>query len=877
MKKLFCFVIMLWGMVFSTEAQSLHGRITDENGTGLPGATLYLREIAAGSVADENGDFQMELPAGLYTCEISALGYEKQIRQLDVKATEDVRLDVQLKEMNYMLKEVKVTRSKEDPAYYFMRHTIARAPFHLNQVKSYLAEIYTKGTMQLEKMPKLLMWSKEIRKEVEPYIGKLFLLESVTDLKFEAPNKYERKVLAFSSTIPSDMNAEDALDVVSASIYDPEVIGLISPLSPGAFSYYRFHLEEYYMEGERNIAKIKVIPRKENRLLVSGWLYIAEKDWSVVNFDLVVQQIGITAEVKCMYHEVKPSVFLPTSYDIGVKCSLLGIRAGGKYYAAVKYKEVEAEVPEILQEPEVNSAVSGKPGISLPKKTEGKLSKEQKMQKQLEKLAEKDNLSNRDAYRMARLSQQLLEPRRPDTIAPLEVKEVYTQIKTKVDSMAMGRDSLYWVRMRTIPLKKEEIVSYQKKDSIKEVVKRRENGTDTLNRNSRHDIGGTLLLGGEFRLKKGLWLNADGLIRAVPEYNFVDGFWIGQKLKLNVYMKQNRRLVLSPSLYFATARKTLLWEMKGKYIYSPVRHGVLEAGVGYISANYKGNSGMRLENALTSLFYADNFMKFYSKRYVNFRNTIDIANGLRVEVAGKYEKRRILINHITYNFFKKDAEPNLPSLEKGVDMPDNTALVFGADLFYTPRYYYRMRDGKKEYLHSDWPTFSIGYERGIALNDEPSSSFERVQFGIRQKIEFGCFNTISYWGQAGKFLTAKEIYFPDYKHFNTTGWILNTDGFESGFLVADYYELNTNDKWVYGGLNYTSEYLLLKRLPFLQRFLFNEAVHVRYLWTPDLRNYTEVGYSLGLYETIRGGVFFGFDREGYRGVGMRISLSLGDL
>ena len=867
---LYC-VLLLFAVIAETDAQAVQGKITDESGIPLPGATLYLRERAAGTVADENGMFQMDLPVGIYTCEISALGYEKQVRQLNIVGTERLRIEVQLKEMSYMLKEVKVTRSKEDPAYYFMRHAIAAAPFHLNQVKSYRAEIYTKGTMQLEKMPKLLMLSKEVRKEVTPYIGKLFLLESVTDLKFEAPDKYERNVLAFSSTIPDDMKAEDALDVLSASIYEPNVIGVISPLSPGAFSYYRFHLEKYYMEGERSIARIRVIPRKNNRMLAKGWISISEKDWSVVHSDLTVEDVGLVLGIKCMYHEVKPAVFLPTSYDMDVKLKLLGIHAVGKYYAAVKYKDVDAEIQE--KEAPVASVGEQKEIHALKPKVLGKEGKDEKMKKQLERLQEKDNLSTREAYRMARISQQLLKPERPDTVAPLEVREQSAQIRTQVDSLAMKRDSLYWLRMRTIPLKKEERVSYQKKDSIRKWVKKTEQKFDTLSRNSQ--VGGTVLMGGNVRLKQGVWLRVDGLLKAVPEYNFVDGFWIGQKLDLNIYTQQKTRLTLTPSLYYATARKTWLWQVKGKYAYAPLRRGVLEAGVGYVSTDYKGKAGgSRFENTLTSLVCADNFMKFYSNRYLHFRNAVDLTNGLRMEITGKYERRRTLENHITYNFFKKDAEANQPSWEGGVDMPDNTALVLGVNIDYTPRYYYRIRNGEKEYLHSAWPTLSVGYERGVSLNDGHDSSFERLQLGIRQSIKMGHFDRLSYWGQLGKFFSVKEIYFPDYKHFYTTGWILNTNGFETVFFVAGYYQLHTRDKWGCSGINYESEYLLLKRLPFLQHSLIDEAVHLRYLWTPGLRNYAEAGYSLGAFDTLRAGVFFGWNRDGYQGAGMRISILL---
>lgn len=607
-----------------------------------------------------------------------------------------------------------------------------------------------------------------------------------------------------------------------------------------------------------------MIPRKDNRLLMSGWMCIVEDDWSVSGFDLVVQQIGVTAGIKCMFHEVRSSVFLPTSYDIDLKVSLLGVRAGGKYYASLKYKEVK------LRESKEQMPAD----VELPVVAE----KQTKKQMLLEKLLEKDNLSTRDAYRVARLTQQVYEPKRPDTVAPLEIRELGVQVKTVLDSNAMKRDSLYWSQMRTIPLKGDEVVSYWRKDSVVREIGKSEEKVDTLRKSSGNRSGSLVLLGGNVKLGNRVNLKVDGVLKAVPEYNFVDGFWIGQAAALSIRMKEERRLIFVPSLYYATARKAWLWEMRGNYTYAPVRRGVLNVGIGYVSADYKGSAGTdRLENALTSLVCADNYMKFYNKRYVHFRNAVDLSNGLRLELAGNYEKRQVLRNHITYNFFKRQADLNLPSEEGGVNMPDNTSLVFEAALEYTPFYYYRMQDGKKVYSYSKWPTFSVRYGRGISLNDGYDSSFERIALGVRQDIRFGYFDRVSYYGQVGKFFAVKEMYFPDYKHFNTTGWVLNTNSFSEGFFVADYYELYANDKWVYGGMNYISSYLLLKRLPFMQRFLFDEGVHVRYLWTPLLRNYVEAGYSLGFSDVARGGVFVGFDRSGYKGVGVRFTLSLDKL
>lgn len=56
--------------------------------------------------------------------------------------------------------------------------------------------------------------------------------------------------MAFSSTVPVDLDASQAMTVMTANIYDPDAFGRISPLAPGAFTYYKFSLEGVSMDGD---------------------------------------------------------------------------------------------------------------------------------------------------------------------------------------------------------------------------------------------------------------------------------------------------------------------------------------------------------------------------------------------------------------------------------------------------------------------------------------------------------------------------------------------------------------------------------------------------------------------------------------------------
>jgi len=52
-----------------------------------------------------------------------------------------------------------------------------------------------------------------------------------------------------------------------------------------------------------------------------------------------------------------------------------------------------------------------------------------------------------------------------------------------------------------------------------------------------------------------------------------------------------------------------------------------------------------------------------------------------------------------------------------------------------------------------------------------------------------------------------------------------------------------------------------------------EGLQLNYLYTNGIKNYTELGYTIGL--GIQAGVFVGFENFKYRSFGVKLSLPLG--
>ncbi|HEY9262903.1 SusC/RagA family TonB-linked outer membrane protein [Chitinophaga sp.] len=89
---------------------SLSGRITDAgNGDALPGASIRLKEISKGAVADAAGNFKLDgIPPGKYVVIVSSIGYEPTQKEIIIKEGTPATLDIVMKIKNN-LSEVVVT------------------------------------------------------------------------------------------------------------------------------------------------------------------------------------------------------------------------------------------------------------------------------------------------------------------------------------------------------------------------------------------------------------------------------------------------------------------------------------------------------------------------------------------------------------------------------------------------------------------------------------------------------------------------------------------------------------------------------------------------------------------------------------------------
>lgn len=854
-------LLLLCFLGLSVFAQTFRGRIMDKAGNPIPYASLYLKELKSGFTTDDNGSFQTALKPGLYTCEVSSLGYAGQTIALQMPAG-NLEKNIILSEQVYALREVSVVKGAEDPAYVVMRKAIANAPYYRIQVRGFTAGTYLKGTGKMKSIPAILKLSKEVRTESKKVLGKLFVMEEQRLVTFKAPSTWDNQVKAYTNSFPEEFRVNIGLTTIK--FYEPTIFGKVSPLSPGAFSYYRFKLEGCYSEGEYLINKIKVIPKKDNPQLVSGYLYIVEGFWCVSAAELSIHMGGLKGTVKVTCKEVQPSVFLATSTSMSCTIDMMGFSAEASYLAAVHYTKVEVT--------DRNQKVA--PAIAdTPQPTQ----KQRKLVKQIEELTSKEDLSMREAYKLSKLMTKSIEE--SDSMRPahkFERRTVQRIFNVKTDSLADQKDSLYWGAIRSVPLRPEEIQSYVHKEKLiakKDTI----HAKDSTNQSLAGKIAHTLFVGDTFRTKnKKAWITLRGLPSYVPDYNFVDGFWLGGKFTTGIQLSDASRLKLTPSLYYTTARKSLVGQGELSLDYALHRRGSLILSGGKVSADYNEESGeSRLINAFASAFFGRNDMKLYDKQFLSVRNKIELANGLLFSSSLTWQEREMLENHISKSWFKKEAEPNVPNNETFRLMPRNELLKASFTLEYTPAHYYRMFEGRKVYENSRYPTFLFRYDRAFPLDGSlPSPSYHLTELSVQQHIEFGMFNQLVWGVNAGAFWDPDQMQFPDYKHFATTRFPVTERSFVSGFSLLDNYAYSTATRWAQMNLSWYTPYLLLKHLPFLKKNMLDEALHLRSLAVYGRLPYSELGYSIGFSVIARVGVFVGFDCLKYRSTGVSLTIPL---
>ena len=827
----------------SAKAGGIRGRITDQDGTPLAYATIFVKQTGSGIATDLDGYYEISLSPGLYEISFQYLGYETQVLNIQIDL-DFIEINRTLKSQAVVLQNVTVRAGNEDPAYTIMRKAIAKAKYHTQQLDGYTAKVYLKGKGKLTDYP----WLAKRALEKEGITkDRLFISESVSEITYIRPGQFKEKVIAVYSNGNDNNTSPNAY--VFGSFYEPEIAETISPLSPRSFSYYRFEYLGSFKERDHEISKIKVTPRSKGDNVFEGTLFIVEDLWAIHSLDFKVTKLGIHFEVKQLYSPIEdthapgtPGAWMPISQQFKVDGKVFGFAFEYEYLATVKDYAIRLNVELPLEMKVIDEKIEQQYAKEIKSRFG---SPDQNLKERLESGKE---ITNKE---LRKLAKEYEKQERKQEQEP----EVISNTSYTVDSLAYKKDSLFWEEIRPTRLTLEEIKGYRKADSLAEIEKKKEEG-DSL-KPSRHqgfqiwDI----LTGDVYRISK----TSDFQLH-IPGggFNTVEGFnliykasyvkrWIKRDSTAEDMRTRVSRLEITPVGRYAFTREKLSGVLRVDFR-TPTTRLTLEGGR-YVAQFNQDNPIHPVVNTFTTLLLERNWMKLYERDFVDIKYRHAINPRYTLTTTWNLAKRRQLSNHSDFTVLNREGQRFTSNEPVNQFLPSTSfsthqALVGSLGFEARPWQKYRIRNGRKYRVDNSSPLIFALFEKGFDQVLGSDVDFDLLEIGARHTFRLGIRGKFDVALKGGKFLTNNKMFFMDYAHFmgNQTPFI-TTDPVGS-FRLLDYYRFSTNDKYFTGNVHYHFRKFLVTQFPLIRLTGITENIFFNYLAVPSSPNFMELGYSL---------------------------------
>jgi hypothetical protein len=859
-------VLLCIGLSAVARAGGIRGTVKADDGTALEYASIFVKQTGSGATTDLHGNYEIILSPGTYDLIFQYLGYESATRTV-VVAGDFVEINIMLKIQVMVLQTVTIRADKEDPAYTIMRKAIAKAKYHTQQINQYTAKVYMKGKGKLTDYP----WLAKRALEKEGITkDRLFIVESVSEIKYTRPNKFEEKVIAIYTTGKDRNTSPNAY--VFGSFYEPEIAETISPLSPKAFSYYRFEYLGSFKDQKYEISKIKVTPRSRGDNVFEGVLYIVEDWWSIHSLNFKASKMGVDFIIKQIYNPIEDKAWLPVSNQFLVNGKVFGFEFQGTYLATVKDYKITLN-PDLPREMTV---IDEKVEKEEAKRVKSQFSK--KGQQLNERLTQGKEVTNKELKQLVKEYEKSEQKKEKEP-------NVISETRFKIDSTAYKKDSTFWADIRPAPLDKEEVRGYKKNDSISTAQRKRDEGDSLKPSKTKGFQMWDLLAGDRYKLNK----TSDFVIHTpFGGFNTVEG--VNLIYKVSYYKRwvkrdtldldkrpEVKRLEITPVGRYAFSRKVFSGVLRTDYRTRKTRI-TLEGGR-YIQQYNDDNPIHPVVNTFTTLFLGDNFMKIYERNFVdiNLRQRLDEHYTLTSSLS--WARRFQLFNNSNYTFFDGNKDQYTSNVPENAELKNtffnpNTALIGSIGLEARPWQKYRIHNGTRYRAESTSPLFTLNYRKGFNGTLGSEVKFDQIEAGLKHSIRMGIRGRFNIALKVGKFLNADKLYFMDYQHFlgNRTPFV-TTDPVGS-FRLLDYYRYSTSDKYFSANIHYHFRKFLVTSIPIVRLTGITENIFVNYLATPSSKNYTEVGYGIdGILRIFRLEAIAAFQDGQYINYGFRIGIS----
>ena len=353
---------------------------------------------------------------------------------------------------------------------------------------------------------------------------------------------------------------------------------------------------------------------------------------------------------------------------------------------------------------------------------------------------------------------------------------------------------------------------------------------------------------GRFILKgKSIDIKDVGELRISPlfgpirvNYSTTHGLTYTHKLKYSLKTYKNRQLQIQPKIGYNFKYGDVYWGVNGKFNYSPKRMGNLVLDIGNGSKIYSE----RLDAENTR----------YRSYQARLGNKIELANGLTLGTT-------LALLHYTNT---TDA-----SIQYITFAPE-------VELVYSPNQYYYMKEGRKVYLYSRYPTFSLNWAKALKNVLNTTTSYNKLEFDMHQTLDLGPLSQLSYRAGAGFFFNSTNLNFTEYNYLKRNnmpeGW---NDDIGGTFQLLRSHQYRHIEKYIRANVKYDAPLLLVPTLLRGVKYITKERLYANVLLTNTMNPFIEIGYGLGT-QLFTAAIFWGGEVTNLTKVGVKFAFEVFD-
>jgi len=736
-----CFILTSYISI----AGKISGTTTDDKGQPLPYASILVKGTTRGTTANNEGKYFLNLEPGTYTIACQYIGYSREERTISV-GDENMILNFQLHIRELTLSEV-IVKKGEDPAYEVIRQAIKKRAYYNSQVDSFSVDVYIKGLLRSRGIPQKFMGQKIERNDFGKQgldsagNGILFLSESMTKVSFTNPDKIKFEVISsrasgggFGLSFPFFINFYDNNVTVFSNNLNPR--GFISPISNNALNFYRYKFEGSFFEEGKEINRIKVIPRRKNEPLFSGYIQITEDDWRIHSLELFTTnqyqlELIDTLRINQIHVPVTNDVWKTKDQVVYVAVRKLGFDFAGNFVNVYTNYDIN-------------------PGFK--KKFFDRV------------LMKYDSAFNRKdtAYW--------------NSVRPVPLEKDEKRDFVFKDSVAKTERDSFLTKKNIDSLRKN-----QKPMTVKGILWNGDHHTFYSKKVFSTYSVRALIKQLEYNTVEGLSVNLEQsfTIRPIKGKYAYDLNWH------NRYGFSNTHFNSWADLIIRLRRDNL---SQNKYL--------LISGGKRISQFNHDDPIDPFTNELYTLLFKKNYMKLYENWFsgIGYRNHCENGIGWNIHVT--YENRLPVENTTDFSFFDKGNVllPNHPYELDSIPFNKHQALVAGITLTYQPGQHYIQFPDYKMPIGSKYPTFQLEYNKGINKLLGSDVNFDKWKFSVFDNMNFKIGGEFRYRLSIGGFINANKGEIPDLQHFNGNQTFHNFKYLNS-FQLAPYYKYSNAEKF----------------------------------------------------------------------------------